>query len=235
MECAVDVSPPEIVDLGRMSYEAAYEAQLRCHAEVLAAREAGSPEAGRVLVVEHDPPVITVSRRPGARAHLVATEAQLAAAGVVVRETDRGGDITYHGPGQVVVYPILDLNVVGLRLHGYMRFLEQAVIDACRGWGVEVGRDSCATGVWVGSSKVCALGVRVRRWITMHGIAVNVRTDLSHFDLIVPCGLAGRGVTSLERELGASCPTVETVKAVVGGGIAGGAAKLAAERGSAAC
>ena len=146
-------------------------------------------------------------------------------AGVVLHETDRGGDITYHGPGQLVCYPILDLNVLGLGLHGYMRMLEQAVIETCGDFGVRATRDADATGVWVSrdpvevgggggvGGKICAMGVRVRRWVTMHGLALNVSTDLSHFDLIVPCGLAGRSVTSLERELGAGrAPSMEDVK-----------------------
>jgi lipoate-protein ligase B len=127
----------------------------------------------------------------------------LRGAGVAVMQTDRGGDITYHGPGQLVVYPILDLNLLNLGLHDYMRLLEGAVIDACGTLGIRGRRDASATGVWVGDpgAKICAMGVRVRRWISMHGLALNVDPDLSHFGLIVPCGLAGRGVTSLRREL----------------------------------
>ncbi len=179
----------------------------------------GSPmpakSPGYLLLVEHDPPVITVSRRAGAREHLVATDTQLAAAGVEVAETDRGGDITYHGPGQLVVYPILDLNMLGLRLHGYMRFLEQLVLDTLAAWGIEGRRDETATGVWVGDSKICAMGVRLSRWVSMHGLALNVTTNLEHFDLIVPCGLTGRTVTSLHQELGEACPPIAQVKDVV--------------------
>lgn len=165
-----------------------------------------------LLLVEHDPPVITISARKTARQHLVATPDMLARAGVEVCETDRGGDITYHGPGQLVVYPILDLNTLGLRLHGYMRLLEQVVIDTLARFGIEGHRDEAATGVWVGDSKICAMGVRVSRWVTMHGLALNVTTNLDHFDLIVPCGLVGRGVTSMARELGEACPSMDEVK-----------------------
>ena len=214
-------------DLGRMAYAPAFERQRRLQAEVIAAREAGvggPPGPMHLLLVEHDPPVITVSRRRGAREHLVATGAQLAAAGVEFAETDRGGDITYHGPGQLVAYPIVDLNRFGLRLHGWMRRLEQAVIDTVGRFGLEAVRDPDATGVWLpsaaagpvpGGAKVCAMGVRVSRWVTMHGLALNVTTNLAHFDLIVPCGLAGRPVTSLERELGSACPSMDDVKAVL--------------------
>jgi lipoyl(octanoyl) transferase len=224
-------------DLGRMAYGPALELQRQVQQEVIAARETD----GRMelLLVEHDPPVITVSRRPGARTHLIATEAMLSKAGVEVAETDRGGDITYHGPGQLVAYPIIDLNRFGFRINTYMRFLEQVVIDTLREFGVEGKRDESATGVWVKpgasraidvhalhcvgvgetnsilASKICALGVRVSRWVSMHGLALNVTTDLDHFNLIVPCGLAGRGVTSLQRELGERCPSMDDVKCVM--------------------
>jgi lipoyl(octanoyl) transferase len=146
-----------------------------------------------------------------------------------VAETDRGGDITYHGPGQLVAYPILDLNAFGLRLHSYMRFLEDVVIATIAGFGITGVRDPGATGVWVAperggaeasapggaARKICAMGVRVSRWVSMHGLALNVTTNLAHFDLIVPCGLAGRAVTSMERELGAACPSMDEVKAAL--------------------
>lgn len=216
-------------DLGRMPYSEAYEAQCAHRDRLLAARE--SPDdtpAGVLLLVEHDPPVITVSRRPAARQHLIATDDHLKSLGVEVHQTDRGGDITYHGPGQLVVYPIVDLNRVGLGLHEYMRRLEHAVIDACKIFGVDAHQDSCATGVWVGDNnsaddcsnaaagaKICAIGIRVRRWVTTHGLALNVCPDLSHFSLIVPCGLPGRPVTSLREQLGESCPTMTETKHVV--------------------
>lgn len=207
-----------VIDLGALSYDDAYRLQLAHHEEVLTARASERPEIGRLLLVEHDPPVITVSRRKGARDHLVATEAMLKGAGVTVSKTDRGGDITYHGPGQLVAYPILDLNALGLNLHAYMRLLEQVAIDVCEGFGVPASRDDSATGVWVSggggaaAAKICAIGVRVRKWITMHGLALNVTTNLDHFGLIVPCGLVGRPVTSLERELGDACPSMDKVK-----------------------
>ncbi|GIK17900.1 MAG: lipoyl(octanoyl) transferase LipB [Leptolyngbya sp. PLA2] len=214
-----------VIDLGRMGYREAYEVQRAHLEEVLASREAGEPEAGRLLLVEHDP-VITVSGRRGAEGHVLASADALRAAGVAVEATDRGGDVTYHGPGQLVAYPILDLNALRLRLHEHVRLLESAAIGVCARFGVRAHREPGATGVWVagpegegggerGSAKVCAIGVRVRRWVSMHGLAINVTTDLSHFDLIVPCGLAGRAVTSLERELGAACPSMEQVKAVL--------------------
>lgn len=203
-------------DLGRMPYAEAFALQRALQAKVIAQRDEAPGRTRRmyVLLVEHDPPVITVSRRRSARNHLLATPAQLEAAGVEVADTDRGGDITYHGPGQLVTYPIIDLNILGLRLHGYMRLLEEVVIDTIAAFGVRGQRDAGATGVWVndGASKICAMGVRVSRWVTMHGLALNVTTNLAHFNLIVPCGLVGRSVTSLAHELGDACPAMPDVK-----------------------
>ncbi len=201
-------------DLGRMPYAEALALQRGLQRQVVEARSApgSGPRTMYLLLVEHDPPVVTISRRSGARNHMVATDRQLAEAGVEVAETDRGGDITYHGPGQVVVYPILDLNMLGLRVHGYMRLLEAIVIESLAQWGLEGKRDEAATGVWVNGSKICAMGVRLSRWVSMHGLALNVTTNLGHFDLIVPCGLTGRTVTSMQQELGSACPTLDQVK-----------------------
>ncbi|MBX3353122.1 MAG: lipoyl(octanoyl) transferase LipB [Phycisphaeraceae bacterium] len=211
----------EVVDLRRMGYAPAYDAQIAHLERVLASREAEGDSrrsAGFLLLVEHDPPVITISRRPAAAEHLLASTELLARAGIEIQPTDRGGDITYHGPGQLVAYPILDLNLLGLRLHEYMRALEDAVIALCESFGVSAVRDQHATGVWAADDtgaaerKICAMGVRVKRWVSMHGLALNVTTNLAHFDHIVPCGLAGRPVTSLRRELGDRSPTMDETK-----------------------
>jgi lipoyl(octanoyl) transferase len=222
-------------DLGKMPYAEAIALQRALQRDVIEARTSEEPRtirAGHLLLVEHDPPVITITRRPESRHHLVATETQLRRAGIELAETDRGGDITYHGPGQLVVYPILDLNVLDLRLGSYMRWLEQIVIDVLAPLGLEGVRDSAAPGVWVRSrggddaststraiaprgeslEKICAMGVRISRWVSMHGLALNVAPNLEHFRLIVPCGLAGRGVTSVQRELGARCPALGDIK-----------------------
>jgi len=205
-------------DLGRMPYTEALALQRSLQAEVIEGRSGGG-HGGYLLLVEHAPPVITVSRRAEASSHLLATPETLASTGVEVHETDRGGDITYHGPGQLVAYPILDLNRLDLRLHGYMRWLEDRVLDVLSQFGIEGHRDSDATGVWVGPAgqdrKICAMGVRVSRWVTMHGLALNVDPILAHFDLIVPCGLHGRGVTSMKAELGQACPTMDEVKQAI--------------------
>ncbi len=198
-----------------MAYEPAYQAQVSYLDQVLAARNSGSPMAGFLLFVEHDP-VVTISRRAGAANHLLATPQLLAQQGVSVAQTDRGGDITYHGPGQLVAYPILDLNALKLGLHAYMRLLEQSVIDTCSHFAVPTHRDPTATGVWTdtGNAKIAAMGVRVRRWISLHGLALNVDTNLDHFSLIVPCGLR-RPVTSLAKELGHNSPTITQAKAIL--------------------
>jgi lipoyl(octanoyl) transferase len=165
--------------------------------------------AGRIpdtlLLLEH-PPVITLGAKTrGARTHILASPAVLAAAGAVIHETGRGGDVTYHGPGQLVGYPIFDLRPDRCDVHRYVRDLEEALIGAVGTFGVEAGRLAGLTGVWVGpfgqEAKVAAIGVRISRWITSHGFALNVSADLDHFRWIVPCGLADRGVTSLEQIL----------------------------------
>ena len=192
-----------VEDLGRMPYAAALAVQRDRHEAMVAARAESPPH--RILLVEHDPPVVTVTRRQGARDHVLASPEQLARAGVELHETDRGGDVTWHGPGQLVAYPIVDLQRLGIGIHAYIRALEEAIIGTCGAWGVEAHREEGATGVWTGgpgagARKVAAIGVRVSRWVTMHGLALNVCPDLAQFGLIVPCGLHGRPVTSIAAE-----------------------------------
>ncbi len=209
----------EILDLGVMAYKPAWDKQLEIHAQV----SDGKFAAGTLLFVEH-PPVVTIGRHPGSAKHLLAGEALLRARGVEVIETDRGGDITFHGPGQLVAYPILDLNHYHLNLHAYMRLLEEIVITTLGHYGVRGERSEGATGVWVRPSsssgrqplttdlaKICAMGVKLRRWVTFHGLALNVTTDLSYFGLINPCGLS-RPVTSLQKLLGDQTPSMQQVK-----------------------
>jgi len=156
--------------------------------------------AERLLLVEHDP-VYTIGRR-GTTDHLLVGPDVLRAAGASVYRVDRGGDITYHGPGQLVGYPIVDLKPDRCDVHRYVRDLEDVLIRTAASYGVDAGRVDGLTGVWVGRDKLAAIGVRISRWITSHGFALNVTTDLAYFDLIVPCGIADRGVTSLARLLG---------------------------------
>ena len=207
---------PVFQELGRVPYQEALELQRSMHARVVESRSGDPADGLHVLLLEHDPPVVTVSRRPGARKHLLATTDQLAEHGIELADTDRGGDITYHGPGQLVAYPILDLNLLGLRINSYLRLLEGIVIRTVGAFGLEAERDPDATGVWLDpggprARKIAALGVRLSRWCSMHGLALNVDPDLGHFGLIVPCGISDRSVTSMRLELGADCPTMEAV------------------------
>ncbi|MCC6581668.1 MAG: lipoyl(octanoyl) transferase LipB [Phycisphaeraceae bacterium] len=200
-----------VIDLGRMAYRDADVEQQRAHGLVVAGQPA---YAGLLLLVEHDP-VITVSRRRGAAGHLIADATRLAELGIDVQSTDRGGDITYHGPGQLVAYPILPLAHARMSIGRYMRWLEETVIDTLAAFGVTGCREEGFTGVWTQgphAAKLCAMGVRLRRQVTLHGLALNVDPDLSHFQTIVPCGLAGRHVTSLRQLLGDRTPDMTLVK-----------------------
>src|SRR5205823_9638313 len=162
-----------------------------------------------LLLVEH-PHVLTLGvRGDGGRSHILASDETLAARRIEVFEAGRGGDITYHGPGQVVGYPILDLKPDRCDVHRYVRDLEEVLIRTVAAFGIDAGRVAGLTGIWVGSEKLAAIGVRISRWVTSHGFALNVNTDLDRFSLIVPCGIADKGVTSMERLLGRKLPMVE--------------------------
>ena len=203
-------------DLGTLAYADAWARQEAAHAAVLA----GGPE--RVLLVEH-PAVVTLGRRPGTERHLRATPAELAGRGVELVQSDRGGDVTVHGPGQLVAYPILRLADHGFTVSGYVHWLERVAVETLAAFGIAARADPAAVGVWVDDpgvgqpAKVCAIGVRIRRGVTLHGLAMNVTTDLRLFDLIVPCGLHGRPVTSLAKLLGPAGPDVAAVKAAFAG------------------
>jgi lipoyl(octanoyl) transferase len=181
--------------LGRLPYRAAWGLQR----ERVACRAAGEiPDT--LLLLSHSP-VVTLGRG-GSIDHLLGSRAELERRGVEFVETDRGGDITFHGPGQIVGYAIVDLASRDRDLHRFLRDLEEVVIRALAAFGIGAGRARGLTGVWVGDAKVAAIGIRVSRWITHHGFALNVDTDLSFFDLIVPCGIGDRGVTSMAELLG---------------------------------
>ena len=185
--------PLVVVGPERMGFHAAFELQVRLRDECI--ESGGAP--GHLLLVEH-PPTITIGRT-GDRDAVLAQSNRLAELGVEVVETNRGGQVTYHGPGQLVAYPIISLRE-RQDLHRYLRDLEAWLVDVCRSYGVGAHADSPHTGVWVEDRKIASIGIAVRRWVTYHGVALNVSTDLSHFDLIVPCGLEGVQMTSLERE-----------------------------------
>ena len=162
-------------------------------------------EAGWLLLVEHNP-VYTLGKS-GKDENMLVSEAYLRSIGAEFFHIDRGGDVTFHGPGQIVGYPILDLEQLGIGLREYIDSIEEAIIGVCREWGIEAGRVAGASGVWIDGDtsrarKICAIGVKSSRYVTMHGFALNVATDLKYFNHINPCGFVDRGVTSLERELG---------------------------------
>lgn len=200
-----------------------YAQTLAIQREINLAVSQGRPPGDTLLLVEHDP-VITLTHRPGVWDNLIASETRLQELGIAVEVTDRGGDITYHGPGQLVAYPIIQLKPLGLNLGSYMCLLEQVVIDVLAEFGIQGQREKGAIGVWVergkhdlpvGLAKVCAMGVRVRKNTTMHGLALNITTDLSHFKTIDPCGLGDRPVTSLTELLGSDAPEMDEVKRVL--------------------
>lgn len=191
------VAPLTVLDWGRTRYEPAWRAQ----DELVAQRLAG--EVGDTLVFTEHAPVYTVGLRSGAADHVVWSAEHLTREGIEVVKTNRGGDITYHGPGQIVGYPIVDLSP-HKDLHEYLRFLEQVMINTVGALGLAATRREGKTGIWVGTRKIAAIGVAVRRWVAYHGFALNVNPDLAHFQGIVPCGIsASEGtVTSLQAELG---------------------------------
>jgi lipoyl(octanoyl) transferase len=187
----------EVRRLGRVSYADG----LALQRSLVEQRKAGA--IGDVLLLVEHPHVLTLGvKGDGGRSHILAGPEQLDARDVSVYEAGRGGDVTYHGPGQIVGYPIVDLNPDRRDVHKYVRDLEEALIRAAGDFGVVAGRIAGLTGVWVGDEKLAAIGVRISRWVTSHGFAFNVTTDLEYFKLIVPCGIADRGVTSLERLIG---------------------------------
>lgn len=200
----------EVRRLGRTPYGEALALQKALVEE----RRAG--RIGDVLILLEHPHVITMGARlEEARSHVLATPERLSQLGVELFETGRGGDVTYHGPGQIVGYPILDLRPDRQDVYNYVRALEDVMIRVTASYGIEASRIPDFTGAWVGAEKIGAIGIRVSRWITSHGFAYNVATDLSFFQLIVPCGIRDRGVTSLSQLLGREIPGREVEEAFV--------------------
>ena len=200
----------EVRRLGRVSYADA----LALQRSLVDDRRAGRVD-DLLLLLEH-PHVLTLGvRGDGGRSHILATSDTLGSRGVEIHETGRGGDITYHGPGQIVGYPIMDLQPDRCDVHRYVRDIEEMLIRTAADYGVEAGRVEGLTGVWVGRDKLAAIGVRIARWVTSHGFAFNVTTDLDYFNLIVPCGIGDRGVTSLARLLGHSIDRREVEDRIV--------------------
>lgn len=210
----------KIIDLGQKSYTESLKIQEGYFNAIIELKrlnrkkETSIPTDNYLLWVEH-PPVFTLGKS-GKMEHLLLNQQTLVNKGIEFYKTNRGGDITFHGPGQLVVYPILDLDNFFTDIHKYLRFLEEAVISTLKEYGLETKRSPGETGVWVDvgtpfARKICAMGVRASRWVTMHGLALNLNIDLGYFDHIVPCGIKGKGVTSLAKELGKEID-VELVK-----------------------
>jgi lipoyl(octanoyl) transferase len=192
------------VDWGLTRYRDAYARQL----EWVQKRVAG--EIPDTLIFNTHHPVYTIGRHKDAARHLCWDEAMLAQQGIEVEETNRGGDITYHGPGQIVGYPIISLTQTR-DLHRYLRDLEECLIRTLWHYGLETSRREGMTGIWIGKRKIAAMGIAIRHWITYHGFALNVNPDLRHFQGIVPCGIVDGTVTSMEEELG-YVPEIPTLK-----------------------
>jgi lipoyl(octanoyl) transferase len=200
----------EVRRLGTVPYAEALDLQTR----LVEQRKAGEiPD--QLLLLQH-PPVVTLGVRTRSdRSHVLATPEALDAQGVEIFETGRGGDVTYHGPGQLVGYPILDLKPDRCDVHQYVRDIEEVMIRMAASFGITAGRSEGLTGAWVGNEKLAAIGVRIARWVTSHGFAFNVTTNLAHFGLIVPCGITDKGVTSLEKLLGRPVPMDEVETAAI--------------------
>tara|TARA_A100001011_G_scaffold162646_2_gene171097 strand:+ start:171 stop:875 length:705 start_codon:yes stop_codon:yes gene_type:complete len=210
----------KIIDLGQMSYSESLKIQEGYFNAIIELKrsnrkkETSIPTDNYLLWVEH-PPVFTLGKS-GKMEHLLLNQQTLVNEGIEFYKTNRGGDITFHGPGQLVVYPILDLDNFFTDIHKYLRYLEEAVIGTLKEYGLKTKRSPGETGVWLDvgtpfARKICAMGVRASRWVTMHGLALNLNIDLGYFDHIVPCGIKGKGVTSLAKELGKEID-VELVK-----------------------
>jgi lipoyl(octanoyl) transferase len=199
--------PCEAIWLGRI----AYEDGLALQEEAVARRIAGDAH-DRLFLLEH-PHVYTLGRGAD-RSNVLVSEPELAAAGAALYHTGRGGDVTYHGPGQLVGYPVISLKPDRCDVHRYVRDLEEVLIEAIAEYGIAGDRIAGLSGVWVDGEKIAAIGVRIARWVTSHGFALNVSTDLSRFGAIVPCGIATRGVTSIERVTGRRVPLEEVAEVV---------------------
>ncbi|MFG4002879.1 lipoyl(octanoyl) transferase LipB [Flavobacterium aquidurense] len=214
----------QLQDLGSKDYKSTWEYQEEIFKDIVDLKiknrreELDLPTPNYLLFVEH-PHVYTLGKS-GDLENLLLNEKQLEAKGATFYKINRGGDITYHGPGQIVGYPILDLENFFTDIHKYLRFLEEAIILTLEEYGLKCGRSEGETGVWLDAGtpfarKICALGVRASRWVTMHGFALNVNVDLGYFDNIIPCGIRGKGVTSLQVELGVEKVDESEVKAKI--------------------
>jgi lipoyl(octanoyl) transferase len=210
-------------DLGVLDYQTVWDLQHDLFQQAIDTKihnrrnQTKTPTTNHFLLVEHNP-VITLGKF-GSADHLLTSKAELEAKGISFFKIDRGGDITYHGPGQIVGYPILDLDHFFTDIHKYLRLLEQVIIDTLADFEIIATRSQGETGVWLDvntpfARKICAMGIRASRWVTMHGFSLNVNTNLSHFDHIVPCGIHGKQVTSIAQELAKEVSLSEVKKRI---------------------
>ncbi len=210
----------ELYDLGRASYQPVWDLQHKVQQRIIKEKKAdrlgefdGIRKNDAFLFVEH-PHVYTLGKS-GAEENMLRTMAELQNWDAEFVKIDRGGDITYHGPGQIVGYPILDLDRHFTDIHKYLRYLEEVLIRVCGDFGFEAGRIDGLTGVWIENEKIAALGIRCSRWVTMHGFALNVNTDLKYFENIVPCGIQDKAVTSLQKLIGKEVDLNEVKQRIV--------------------
>ncbi len=206
-----------VCHLGRMPYEPAWKLQRAIQSTLISAKRSSPPlRIPHVMLIVEHPPVYTLGKS-GDRENLLVSEASLAQQGASFVHIDRGGDITFHGPGQIVGYPMLDLDRINPDVHLYLRNLEEMGIRTCQDLGLVAGRVEGKTGVWIDpddeltARKICAMGIRCSRWVSMHGFAFNVNTDLKFFENIVPCGITNRAVTTLASELGKKVEEVQVI------------------------
>lgn len=207
----------DVYDLGKAQYRPVWDLQKRVQ-QLLIRKKRGelssSEELNDILFFVEHPHVYTLGKS-GNSAHLLKSLPELSDIDAEFIEIDRGGDITYHGPGQIVGYPILDLDQHFTDIHKYLRYLEEVIIRTCADFGIKACRIDGLTGVWVGDEKICAMGIRCSRWVTMHGFALNVNTDLSYFQNIVPCGIDDKEVTSLTKSTGRQVSEDEVKKKIL--------------------
>lgn len=210
----------DLYDLGLKSYQPVWDLQHKIQQRIIDEKKLdrtgdfkGERKNDVLLFVEH-PHVYTLGKS-GEKEHLLKSLLELKKLEAEFIKTNRGGDITYHGPGQIVGYPILDLDRHFTDIHKYLRFLEEVIINVCADYGFEAGRIEGLTGVWIGDQKICAMGIRCSRWVTMHGFALNVNTNLEYFNNIVPCGIQDKEVTSLSKLTGKIIDSEEVKKRIV--------------------
>ncbi|MFQ5933057.1 MAG: lipoyl(octanoyl) transferase LipB [Dehalococcoidia bacterium] len=202
--------PGHVINLGKVDYQEALDLQVSLREQRIAG------EVPDTLVLLEHPPVITIGRS-GSLDNVLAPERELEAHGIRLLHTNRGGDVTYHGPGQLVGYTIMDLRPYGMNLQEHLRRLEEATIQALEVLGIRAGHNQAGTGVWVGEEKIASIGLHIRRWVTMHGFALNLHPNLGHFSLIYPCGIKDRAMTSVERLLGHRVDSSQARSAVARG------------------